>query len=567
MANKVLSIEIGQNLTRVIEVDYKSNKPKIYKYFSFVTPEGTISEGIIGEKKADFCRFLKAGLRENNITTTKAVFAISAGSIASREVSIPMVKENKIKNVLLANSSEYFPVDLSQYQLAYRKLEQDEENKQLKLQVYAIPKTLVESYEEIAKVCNLTILAMDYVGNSVYQMMSKLAPQEFSVSVKIDEGMSLITIVKDGKVEMQRSVGYGIDGVIECISDSKIIGYKPDFEPMLTYMRRNTCIHKQLNPEETGEVPEENETLAKLRDDATEALRYLIGNISRVLDYYTSRNSDVSITKIQLLGIGAECMGLKELLSNELGMEVNTATTFDQSIPEGAPDYLTCIGAAIDPLDIASEATAKKGKESKKSSDSLVIPFVVFGVGVVVAIALMVIPLLQNYALLDEQDSLNERIEELQPAQEAYDAYNQALSEYTDAATMDELTKTPNDALLEFLSELEAKMPSNISLDNMTAGPTGVTLSLKAQKKEELGQIITEIRGFASVSSVETTGFQADQDESGNSKISCTITCTYAVKDDTVDETAGAETAGADTAGSTDGTDTAGTANTDNTAE
>ncbi|WP_075718192.1 pilus assembly protein PilM [Roseburia sp. 499] len=548
MANKVLSIEIGQDLTRVIEVDYKSNKPKIYKYFSFPTPEGTISDGIIGEKKADFSRLLRGGLRSNGITTDKVVFAVSAGSIASREVAIPIVKENKIQNVLLANSSEYFPVDLSQYQLAYRLLEKDDENKQLKLQVYAIPKKLVESYEELAKVCNLTVQAIDYVGNSVYQLMQKIAPKEMSISVKVDEGLSLITIVKDGKVELQRSVAYGIEGVTECISDSKIIGYKPQYEAIFEYMRTNTCVHKNIdrgNVEE--ETAESNPTLSQLRDEATESLRYLVGNISRVLDYYTSRNSGVAISQISLLGIGAECMGLKELLSNELGVTVTTETMFDQSIPEGAANYLACVGAVLNPLDIAKEVNAKKGQEGSGSSESLQSSLIIFGVGAFAALLLTVIPLVQNFNLNTKKIDLEDRLEELQPAQEAYDAYLQAQNEYTDAATMDAMATTPNDGLLDFLQELEEKSPSNITMDNMTAGITGVTLSLKAENKEQIGDLITQLRQFKSVGSVETSGFSEEKDDAGNVSINCSITCTYALADGSEDAENATETDVVDT--------------------
>lgn len=40
MANRVLGIEIGENLTRVVEIDYKAKNPKIYNMFGFPTPPG-----------------------------------------------------------------------------------------------------------------------------------------------------------------------------------------------------------------------------------------------------------------------------------------------------------------------------------------------------------------------------------------------------------------------------------------------------------------------------------------------------------------------------------------------
>lgn len=47
MANRVLGIEIGENLTRVVEIDYKAKNPKIYNMFGFPTPMGMIDDGVV----------------------------------------------------------------------------------------------------------------------------------------------------------------------------------------------------------------------------------------------------------------------------------------------------------------------------------------------------------------------------------------------------------------------------------------------------------------------------------------------------------------------------------------
>lgn len=579
MANRVLSIEVGQSLTRVIEIDYKSSKPKIYKYFSFPTPEGTVEDGVIGEKKADFCRLLKSSLRENGITTVKTVFTVNSGSIANREVTIPIVKTNRIQQLLLANSSEYFPVDLSQYQLAYRTLERDEERKQLKLQVYAIPRKLLESYEEIAKVCNLTIQAIDYVGNSIYQAMMNLAPEGFAVSLKVDEALSVVTITKDGNVVLQRSVAYGLDGVIDSISDSMVLGYKPGFEAVYEYMRRNKCVRQHILEEGMEAAEEGNEKNRELLDNATESVRYLVGNVSRVLDYYISRNENVTINKITLLGLGSECAGLSELLTNELTIPVTSETSFDSGIQgEHAANYMACIGAAFSPLDIAKETNAKKTRAAGGSSeDSMLVPALVCGASLLVALILVGIPLVQNMGLKNQKENLENRIVELQPAKEVYETYTQMSMNYQDVLTMEAYTVTPNSALLDFLSEFEANAPSNVSLDNLSAGTEGVSMTLKANSKEEIGKLLTALRGFESVGEVETGGFQEEQDDAGTVKVSCSITCTYAISlEDMLEEYAGNlsdiskgyldSVTGNGSDGTTDGTGAANDANTtDNT--
>ena len=99
MANKVLGIEIGQNLTRVVEIDYKVKNPKIYNMFSFATPPDMISdEGV--EVNSIFKAMLQSKLKECHISTNKAIFVLNSARIANREIEIPFVKDNKIKDLL-----------------------------------------------------------------------------------------------------------------------------------------------------------------------------------------------------------------------------------------------------------------------------------------------------------------------------------------------------------------------------------------------------------------------------------------------------------------------------------
>ena len=55
----------------------------------------------------------------------------------------------------------------------------------------------------------------------------------------------------------------------------------------------------------------------------TESLRYLIGNISRIMDYYISRHTDTNFDSIVCCGLGARVKGLMLLLTNELGQQVD----------------------------------------------------------------------------------------------------------------------------------------------------------------------------------------------------------------------------------------------------
>ena len=58
MAGKVLSMEIGQGMTRVVEVDYQAKAPKIYNAFSLETPKDMVQDGVI-TRNEDFIINLK----------------------------------------------------------------------------------------------------------------------------------------------------------------------------------------------------------------------------------------------------------------------------------------------------------------------------------------------------------------------------------------------------------------------------------------------------------------------------------------------------------------------------
>ena len=153
MAGKAISIEIGYSLTRVCEVDYKAKTHRVYRRFTVPTPAGVMNDGVL-RVTPEYVEELRKALADSKMKAKQVVFTITSGRINSREVMIPMVKDNRIADVVAANASEYFPVDLSQFELAHNILGVVGEKKgqqQYKLLVMAAPKALLQDYYELAK--------------------------------------------------------------------------------------------------------------------------------------------------------------------------------------------------------------------------------------------------------------------------------------------------------------------------------------------------------------------------------------------------------------------------------
>ena len=119
MANKkVLSVEIGSKFTRIAEVDYKIKNPRIYHTALMETPADVMNDGTLVHTP-EYVRNFKAKLSQSGMKSKQVIFTITSTKIASREILIPKVKDNRIAPLVAANASDYFPVDLSEYELAH----------------------------------------------------------------------------------------------------------------------------------------------------------------------------------------------------------------------------------------------------------------------------------------------------------------------------------------------------------------------------------------------------------------------------------------------------------------
>ena len=218
-------MEIGQGMTRVVEVDYQAKSPKIYNAFSLETPKDMVQDGVI-TRNEDFIINLKAELLKRNIRTESIVFTVASSRIANREARIPLCKPKQILPLITANAADYFPVDMNQYHLVYNILGKTEEEgvKQYRLSLLAVPNDVTTSYIDLARTLGMHIRAMDYVGNSIFQVVRHEMTSGVNAVIKIDEHSSLITIIKGGEIVLQRSVPHGVNGAIENVTELDVYG-------------------------------------------------------------------------------------------------------------------------------------------------------------------------------------------------------------------------------------------------------------------------------------------------------------------------------------------------------
>lgn len=531
---KILSIEIGVDVTHVLEMDYRVKNPKVYRSFSFQTPVGVIGEAGV-RKSEEFRTALHKLLDANKIKTRKTLFVVNSGKTASREVLIPMIKENRIKDFLNTNSADFFPVDLSRYQLVYRNegVVQQDTVKKRKLYVFAVPGDLVQSYEELADFCSLELTALDYVGNSIFQMMHKAVGNNICCSVKLDNNATMITIINQGMVVLQRTVFYGFEEVEKVVVDSGLFP-KEQYPAAMDILQQTDCLDaNQAAPEDAVNA---------MRAEAVEALRPMIGNIRRVLDYYQSRNNGAEVKECFLIGNGAYIKGLDRLMSMELNLPVHlqekdVLNGFRTSGGRLDAMYEACYGAAIQPLDFVfgSAQTAKIIEEKKKRE--LLAAKLIGLLCVACAVILLALSGVQRIALSHELNTLNKQKDELKYIQDIYNAYVDTKSQYDDVTKMNGKTETVSDALADAIEEMEEKFPSGVKVTSLTSNGEGISMDIEVSTKEEAAKILQNLATFDAFRSVTTNGITESTDENGKITVTFSVMCTYVngTADDSID--------------------------------
>lgn len=541
MNNRVLSIEISNSFTKICEMDYKVKKPKVYKVLTVETPEGIVVDGML-QPTPEYAEHLVNALGANAIRTKKVFFTISSTRVASREVQIPNVKANKIEALVKTNASDYFPVDLTQYEIGHYLAGGLAENGKLRVMALAVPKALLNGYYQLAQMCGWEIESFDYSSNSLYQVLRDEKSEKVTMVIKIDENSTIVTVLSAGKVLLQRTVAYGVQDAIETMISSGAYAVTDPISAVERFQKK-TCLNRVLRQgdkvweENVGRWEDEdagNIEVTEARQKITASLEPLIVGVSRVIDFYDSRNSENPIEKSYVTGLGGSFSGMSKLLTNCLERKVHTLSEVERigmskSIRSTRPAaYISCLGAVLSPVGLIDKSAQKsKGLTVFSGTNYTFVSVAILILGVLLSIAFcaMSVP---RY-LVDKMTNayLQERIVALQPAEAVYNEYLTTAAQYDKYSYFYTYTQTPNENLVEFMNELEQILPSSFYTNSFTSDETGISMSITVEGKAAAARTILNIRNMKSIDAVSVSGINDAVDEAGNSTVTFSISGTY----------------------------------------
>ena len=543
MNNRVLSIEIGNSFTKICEIDYKVKKPKVYKVLTVETPEGVVVDGML-QPTQEYADHLVSALGTNGIRTKRVIFTISSTRVASREVQIPNVKASKIEALVKTNANDYFPVDLTLYEIGHYLAGGLTEEGKLRVMALAVPKALLNSYYQLAQMCGWEVECFDYSSNSLYQILRDEKSEKVTMMIKIDENNTIVTVLSAGKVLLQRTVAYGVQDAIETMIASGAYAVNDPMSAVERFQKK-TCLNRVLHQgdklweENAGRWEDEdagNVEVTAARQKITSTLEPLIVGVNRVIDFYDSRNGDTPIERTYVTGLGGSFSGMSKLFTNCLERKVHTLSDMEDKIGMSKAirstrpaAYISCLGAVLAPVGLIDKSQQKtKGMTVVSGTNYTFVSVAVLVLGVILSIAMAVTSLTRYFGTVAENVALQARVEELQPAQAVYNDYLATAAQYDKYQYLYEYTENPNENLVEFINELEQILPSSFWTNSFSSDMEGISMSVTVEGKAAAARTILNIRNMESIEDVQISNITDAQNELGESAVTFSITGTYA---------------------------------------
>lgn len=379
----------------------------------------------------------------------KVVFSLCSTQVISESVTVPAVKkQQRLGQMLLANMDEYFPIDPGEYQLSWESVgvEAREDARHLRVQLWAVPRAMLQRYYALANSMGLSVAAVDFCGHSHATAVDAdfALPKHAKSSADTDDGVCLyinaeselllLTFVHNGQVKLQRLLQRGYSQ----------------------------------------------------QDDLNEA--------GIVLDYFSAMPGRARLTSAVLSGGQGKEAGLAPALASLLNVPVEMAET------DYGAQWLLCQGAALTALDFGdpelNHITGARAPINRAWQYGLVF---LGGAALTASVLLLLTSKLSWSTELDglraQQDRLTALAQQNAGCAENYHNYSSMYDAYSaDWDNVFDSVRTYNDNLELVLGELEAKLPKKSTVTALSTTELCLAAQVAFQSKEDAAYFLVALR-------------------------------------------------------------------------
>lgn len=515
MSQKKIAIYITNDVIRMCEVGKSGSNVLVNRAFETQTPYDSVEDGFIIDVER-VAEAISMAFHEHRVKKAKIVFSIYSRKIATKEIELPFVSQTaRIKEMIASNVEDYFPMsNMQDYLIRHHIMDrvETEGRKFYKVMVVAVQKEMIHSYYELGKALKMPVTTIDYQVNSLYSLMRKQVKQGIALMLQVDEDTTHVTIMNGQTQLFRRSIPHGRDALVQAFA----VEHRMEEEEARTILHDGRLTEDYLTPEEYGEL---------IRDYASA--------ITRVVEFYTSKNPELVIESARMYGMGAQLAGFGEVLGRSLGIDVETilglngiviqkrknqTLTLEQLSP-----YLPNIGAMIQSLDFKPEE-----EEKQKKGVGFEVFYILMGVVALAQIGMFAYVQYQTVQMREQKGALEERIAALGMSQDLYRSYQDSQAYLDTLKAYETSTVNNNEALYSLILTLEKIMPESVGITSLNSQNGSISLSCVAAGKEPTALFLIALKKEPFISGVRISDIRDTYDEFD--RTSSTFSVTFQIR-------------------------------------
>lgn len=474
ITGKALVIQLGNQESQFVLMD---NGGQILHSAVAATPAGAVEDGTIWNKEAVLTMVKETTALPEFRRVRNVVFSLCTSQVITETITTPDLPEAKLEKLVRANADMHFPVDIQDYNLVWQVIgpkTREDGQKELAVQLWAIPNNMLSRYYFVANSCGLSVSAIDYCGNSIANAVgaSFAQPAKARKKSSLNADISLGRKKKNGEDaggSVATQTRHTPDTDLHLTLEKNLIGMTFVQDHQVVFQRFIRC----------GVQPS-----------------YQFDEIAMMVEYFRSMETGRG-SRIRgiVSGTLASYPSTIEELSDILGMDVTMLNI-------GCSCGLTiCAGAYRTTTDFGDSSLNRPGQARKQMQSRL------WQYGLVLAGGLALVGmgaytfsarLLWNSTISGLESNMQTlTLQSQKTANYAanYKAYASKYDSYsTDWDTIFASLRTYNDNLALVLEELETTLPENSSVINMQVAADGLMVDFACETKEEAAYLIMALR-------------------------------------------------------------------------
>lgn len=327
-----ISVDIGSKSIKLVEGMYDGKVVIIKNLATIATPKDSYSDGDIIDVEA-IESAIETIINRTGIKSKEIIYTIESKSIISREVEFPSVDDKDIKQMMNYQVEECFPVNLDEYIVQSKVVEQvnTEEKKKSKLSVSILPKEMCEGYLNLTEVLSLKPIALDMNDNSIHKLLSEnfissgdeeyLQDKTISI-LDIGHNVTNIIIMESGIFRFSRLIEFGGKDISRNVEQS--LGITKDEAEYIKINIGNIFVDN-----ENMEIKSTTDYLNSVRKVIQNSLSELCIEVEKIFKYHISRSSSNKINELYIYGATSRMIGIDKFMEDTLNIPTYKIDTLE----------------------------------------------------------------------------------------------------------------------------------------------------------------------------------------------------------------------------------------------